>query len=68
MTEEDPGRPGSSAAFIVADLKPNTQALVSLATPEGPCFLATWNNSPWEKHMQLGPELAQNSCWQIMGS
>lgn len=70
MTEEGPGRPGSSAAFIAVDLKPNTQAPVSLATPEGPCFLATKNNSPWENLVQLflgkllGLVLGPGPCWQ----
>lgn len=46
--------PFHSAGIIVPDLNPNTQAPVSRATPEGPSFLATGNNGPWEKHTQFG--------------
>lgn len=54
MTEEVPGTPFHSAGVIVPDLNPNTQAPVSRVTPEGPSFLATGNNGPWEKHTQIG--------------
>lgn len=46
--------PFHSAGVIVPDLNPNTQAPVSRVTPEGPSFLATGNNGPWEKHTQFG--------------
>lgn len=42
--------PFHSAGIVVPDLNPNTQAPVSRVTPEGPGFLATGNNGPWEKH------------------
>lgn len=54
MTEEVLGTPFHSAGIIVPDLNPNTQAPVSRVTPEGPSFLATRNNGPWEKHTQFG--------------
>lgn len=46
--------PFHSVGIIVPDLNPNTQAPVSRVTPEGPSFLATGNNGPWEKHTQFG--------------
>lgn len=46
--------PFHSAGIIVPDPNPNTQAPVSRVTPEGPSFLATGNNGPWEKHTQFG--------------
>lgn len=46
--------PFHSVGIIVPDLNPNTQAPVSRVTPEGPGFLATENNGPWEKHTQFG--------------
>lgn len=46
--------PFHSVGIIVPDRNPNTQAPVSRVTPEGPGFLATGNNGPWEKHTQFG--------------